>query len=320
MTTAMTTLALSQTLHTDASFADYARAYDALLSAYGVRGTPTFVDAHGLPTFVMRAGSGTPVLFLHGTPATSAVWLPLIARLEGVAAYVVDRPGHGLSGALDYAEVDDLRTHAVEFVDATLDALGLDRVVLAGSSLGGLWALWYALDRPDRVSGIVQAGLPPGMLSPRVPSIFGALSVPWLARLLRKVDPPSPAWTRRLFAMMGDPPEELDARLVDAFTAAQLLPTVEGGTAHLIQRFVGLPGRFLDRRLWLDASDLAHVDHPTQVLWGPADFLGGRTLASRLSPAIPRAELLEVGTGHLPWLQDTPRAAAAIDDFVRRAS
>jgi pimeloyl-ACP methyl ester carboxylesterase len=299
----------------DPEFADYARAYEALQAAHGLRGTPHLIDTNGRRTFVLRAGSGTPVLFLHGSPATSAVWLPLVARLDGIAAYVVDRPGHGLSGPIDYADVHDLRAHAVDFVDATLDALGLETVVLAGNSLGGLWAFWYALDRPHRVRAVVQAGLPPGIQSPRLPAIFGALSVRWLARLIARLDPPSAASTRKLFAMMGD---DVEAGIVDAITAARRLPTVVGGTEHLIQRFVRFPGRFAHRNLWLDADELARIEQRTLVLWGPRDFLGGRALAHRLGQALPRAELVELGTGHLPWLQDAEGSASAIEAFVQR--
>jgi pimeloyl-ACP methyl ester carboxylesterase len=257
------------------------------------------------------------VVFLHGTPATSAVWIPLAARLRGVRAYLVDRPGHGLSGAVDYADVPDLRAHAVAFVSELLDALGLERAVLAGNSLGGLWALWAGLDRPERVSAVVAIGAPPGLLTPRLPRIFGPLAVPWTAKLMQRLDPPSPRSTRRFFRLMGDPPAQLSDSMVDAFTEGLRLPNAEGGMSHMIQHFVAWPGRFVDRHLWLAADELAELRPRVLFVWGRKDFLGDLTVARRTAAALPQAAVVEAGTGHLPWLQDPQGVADAVGSFLR---
>jgi pimeloyl-ACP methyl ester carboxylesterase len=256
------------------------------------------------------------VLFLHGSPATSLVWVPLLARLTGVRAIAIDRPGHGFSGAIDYAHVADIRAHTVAYIDALLDTLGLPRVVVAGSSFGGLCAFWYALARPERVTSILQFGAPPGMLTDRTPPIFGLLSVPWIARLLAAVDKPSHGSTRRLFRMMGDPPDLLDDSLVEAYTTSQRLPTVEGGIAHLVQRACRFPGRFRERSMWLDEKELGRVGQRTLFVWGPKDFVGAPDLGRRVTDAMPDARLAVMGIGHLPWLQDPEGVAAATAEFL----
>lgn len=301
----------------------HAASYERLLAHHALDATATMVDVPApgggpLPTFVLESGSGTPVLFLHGSPATSLVWVPLLARLTGVRAIAIDRPGHGFSGALDYADVPDIRAHTVAYLDALLDSLGLDQVALVGSSFGGLNALWYALERPERVSSVVQLGAPPGMLGDRLPPVFGLLSVRWIARLLAAVDKPSPRWTHRMFRMWGDPPELLHETLVDAYTTSQRLPTVEGGIAHLVQRGCRFPGRFRDRSLWLDEEDLGGVGQPTLFVWGPQDFVGGPEFGRQVAHAMPNAQLVVKGVGHLPWLQDPEGVAAATADFLAR--
>jgi pimeloyl-ACP methyl ester carboxylesterase len=309
----------TRTVCDDPAYGGYARAYDELLGEYDVTAEVS-CPAVG-PTrrvFVARVGTGEPVVFLHGTPATSAVWIPLAARLRGVRAYLVDRPGHGLSSAVDYAQVPDLRTHAVAFVDALLDTLGLERAVLAGNSLGGLWALWSALDLPERVSAVVAIGAPPGLLTPRLPRIFGPLSVPWTAKLMQRLDPPSPRSTRRFFRLMGDPPAQLSDSMVNAFTEGLRLPNAEGGMSHLIQHFVAWPGRFADRRLWLSSEQLAEIEQRVLFVWGRHDFLGDLTVAKRITGALPRATVVEAGTGHLPWLQDPQQVADSVGSFLRR--
>ncbi len=310
-------------------YIDYARSLDRLLAEHGVEVEPRFVDVvvpdpngrwSTQRTFVMEAGHGTPVVFVNGTPATSAVWVPLLAKLSGVRAILVDRPGHGLSGELDYADVPDVRAHAVPFTESLLDALGLDKVVLAGNSFGGLWCLWFASERPQRVSSILLPGVPPGMLHDRAPLIFGLLSVGWVSRVMRWLNPPRPASTRRMFAMMGDPPDQLSDAFVDSYTRGQQLPNAVGGTAHLIQNAARFPGR-MSRRLVLTREELSQIQHETLVLVGPKDFVGDPAEMTRLVAPIPHHRVEVVGVGHLPWLQDRDSVAAAICRFTdRRAS
>ena len=309
----------------DAADVAYARAVDVLMAEHGVEARSRFVttqvDRPGvgrgpLRTWVTESGDGPPVLFVNGTPATAAVWAPLLGSLNGVRTVAVDRPGHGLTGDFDYAELPDLRSHAVSFLESVLDSLELDQVVVAGNSLGGLWALWLAIDSPHRVSGIIQLGLPPALLSDQLPPVFGLLAVPWIATIMSRLDPPSKRSVRRFFRMMGDPPGLLDDAFVEMFVEAQRLSKTEGGTAHLIQRFVRFPGRFASS--WLAADVLAGVRQPTLFVAGRDDFLGGLPAAERMTAAIPGATLEEIGQGHLPWLQDCDGVARSVERFIGR--
>src|SRR6185369_15841483 len=98
-------------------------------------------------------GDGPPILMVHGGGGLAAQWAPLAAELRGRHLFMVDRPGCGLTDGFDYDGVD-LRRHAVSFIDGVLDGLGLDRAVLIGNSMGGLWSLWFAAEHPERVEGI----------------------------------------------------------------------------------------------------------------------------------------------------------------------
>ena len=53
------------------------------------------------------------------------------------------------------------REAAIAFVDEVVAELGLQTSALAGNSMGGTWALWYALARPDRVRRLVLIGSAP---------------------------------------------------------------------------------------------------------------------------------------------------------------
>lgn len=104
-----------------------------------------------------EAGEGRPVVLAHGLTATRRYVLQgsrLLAR-SGHRVISYDARGHGESspapdaGAYEYSDlVGDLRH--------VLDELGLDRPVLAGSSMGAATALALALAEPERASALVQ--------------------------------------------------------------------------------------------------------------------------------------------------------------------
>src|SRR5919106_4253518 len=105
----------------------------------------------GRRVHVIEAGEGAPVVFLHGSGTSSLSALSLIEHLQGVRIIALDRPGDGLSDPVDVPR-ERFREAAVEFLDETVDELGLESFALAGGSMGGTWALWYALARPERRS------------------------------------------------------------------------------------------------------------------------------------------------------------------------
>ncbi|SDZ24878.1 alpha/beta fold hydrolase [Herbiconiux ginsengi] len=108
--------------------------------------------------FRMR-GSGPAVVLLHGTSANHAVWEPVGDALAGRATVVaLDQRGHGRSDkpATGYTGPD-----FADDVVTVLDALGLERAVVAGHSLGGRNAWLAAARHPDRVSGVVVVDYTP---------------------------------------------------------------------------------------------------------------------------------------------------------------
>jgi haloalkane dehalogenase len=98
-----------------------------------------------------ESGSGTPIVFLHGNPASSYVWRDILPGVGGGRLLTPDLIGMGRSGKPDipYAFADHAR-----YLDAWFDALGLDRVVLVGHDWGGALAFDWAARHPDRVLGV----------------------------------------------------------------------------------------------------------------------------------------------------------------------
>jgi pimeloyl-ACP methyl ester carboxylesterase len=105
-----------------------------------------------------RLGQGRPVVLLHGLADDHTMWRHIAGSLPGAETIALDLPGHGSSPAIpEGARLDDLAATVL----ATLDAAGLDRVVLVGLSMGGGIAQTIALDAPDRVEALVLVSSSP---------------------------------------------------------------------------------------------------------------------------------------------------------------
>jgi haloalkane dehalogenase len=98
-----------------------------------------------------ETGTGTPFVFLHGNPTSSHIWRHVLPAMgPGVRGLAPDLIGMGQSGKPDigYSFADHAR-----YLDAFIDALGLDKVVLVGHDWGGALAFDWAARHPGRVLG-----------------------------------------------------------------------------------------------------------------------------------------------------------------------
>ena len=111
----------------------------------------------------VEAGSGTPLVFLHGFGSCAEAWYQQAAAFSArfrVIAY--DSVNHGHSSNSPRGEPEPDRADELE---GFLDALGIERPVLAGNSIGALTLLRWAVRHPDRSLALVPSGmgvLPPG--------------------------------------------------------------------------------------------------------------------------------------------------------------
>ncbi|TGQ50331.1 alpha/beta fold hydrolase [Mesorhizobium sp. M1C.F.Ca.ET.193.01.1.1] len=105
-------------------------------------------------TSFVRAGSGAPVLFIHGVGMNAAIWQPQIERMaDRFDVIAIDMLGHGRSPLPpEAAELADYARQAIRL----LDHLGLAKVSVVGHSMGALVAQELALQAPERVSRIVS--------------------------------------------------------------------------------------------------------------------------------------------------------------------
>lgn len=108
----------------------------------------------GVVDIVARVrGAGPAVVLLHGTSANYAVWEPVADALEDHATVIaLDQRGHGRSGKPEtgYSGPD-----FVADIVTVLDALGIEKAVVAGHSLGARNSWLAGALHPERVAGVV---------------------------------------------------------------------------------------------------------------------------------------------------------------------
>jgi pimeloyl-ACP methyl ester carboxylesterase len=96
--------------------------------------------------------AGSPIVFLHGLGVDASCWGEVIEALPDFECIAIDLPGHGKAPLVGpVPTVADFAAHVMSEVTR----LGLSRMILVGTSLGGLVAQHIAATTPDRVDRLV---------------------------------------------------------------------------------------------------------------------------------------------------------------------
>jgi pimeloyl-ACP methyl ester carboxylesterase len=100
---------------------------------------------------VSIGGAGVPMVFLHGLGLNRRAYIRLLSRVAGLGFRVIaiDAPGHG--DTRDLPPAADGFAERTTLVLRTMDALGIEKAVLAGHSMGGRMAIQLAATAPERV-------------------------------------------------------------------------------------------------------------------------------------------------------------------------
>jgi pimeloyl-ACP methyl ester carboxylesterase len=120
------------------------------------------IHRDGVSLYYEVHGSGPPLLLTHGYSSTSQMWDGQIEALSKHHKLVVwDMRGHGRS---DYPSDPAAYSEALTVADmaALLDAVGADRAIVGGLSLGGYMSLAFYRAYPERVSALLIIDTGPG--------------------------------------------------------------------------------------------------------------------------------------------------------------
>ena len=280
---------------------EFKMAQQQLLKKYAVSAKSRFIKLQkpALTAHVLEAGRGDPVLMLHGGGNFACQFAPLIAVLQqDTQVFALDRPGCGLTDKVDYRDVA-LRQHAIDVVTSMLDELGLPRAHIVGHSMGGWWALVFALAKPERVNKLVLLGEPawsgpiPHAPPPAAknPTLEGVRAV-YSARLVTDI--------RRV-------PDEM----FEASLAANRLPGAALSWDTLITKFLGdRVGTYHLR------PELKNLKPETLFIWGNEDKFGPPVLGQEMAAMTSRARCEALSdAGHLIWVDQPERCAQLIREF-----
>lgn len=242
------------------------------------------------------SAAGPALVLLPGPTDSWRSYEPVLERLPAsIRAVAVSQRGHGDSDKPPSGfGIEDFAADVVPL----LDALGIERAVLAGHSGSCLVARRVAIDSPGRVAGLVLEASP----------------------LTLKGDERLEGLINSLLAQLEDPIDRAFARQVVVGTSS---PEV---SPEVIELFTGellkVPARvwremFTALARYDDTAELGAITAPALLLWGDADDLVDRAAQDTLAACIRTAELLVYpGVGHTPRWEDPARFAADVAAFV----
>lgn len=247
--------------------------------------------------------AGLPaVVFLHAFPLNGGMWAAQAQALAGRARRLsFDVRGFGRS---PLSPTPFLFEHLVDDLLALLDARGIERALLVGSSMGGYVALRAAERAPERVAGLLLAGTQ-------------AAADANAAKLKRA------GGVRQLLAGGVD-------AYVEDFLKGALSPETHRGRAPVVgeaRRIIGesSPSALVHGLVALatrtDTTEaLPSFAAPTRVVVGADDGITPPAVAEKLARAIPGADLHVLpGAGHLVSLELPERFNELLTELVDRA-
>jgi pimeloyl-ACP methyl ester carboxylesterase len=243
----------------------------------------SFVEAAGCRVRLRRGGAGEPLLFLHGASGAPAI-MPFMEKLaQRFEVLVPEHPGWGKSDEPEWLEnIHDVAYFYLDF----LKVLGLSRVTIVGSSMGGWIAMELAVRDTARLKSLVLAS-PAGVAAPGVQPADIFLMPP--EEMVRNLFVDQKLADERLAAPMT--PEALDVALKNRHTTARLAWEPR------------LHDPFLPK--WLH-----RIDVPVKIIWGKQDRILPVGFVAEYRRLLPTAEIRIVeNCGHLPH-------AEKVEEFV----
>jgi pimeloyl-ACP methyl ester carboxylesterase len=270
------------------------------------------LELHGHRVIYRTAGSGPPVVLIHGMVNSSRHWESVALRLaDDYTVIAPDLIGHGDSATPrgDYS----LGAHAAAIRDL-LAAIGVDRATIVGHSLGGGVAMqffWQFPERTERLALVSSGGLG-HHVSPllRSAALPGATPLLWLAS------------HRRVVSAIWDLGERLRRRgagtgaYVQAVARA-LRPLEDRGAR---QAFLQTLRSVIDvRGQRVSARDRLHLldGFPTLIVWGERDNTIPLSHGLEAHEAVPDSRFATLPrAAHFPHLEDPEGLAAVLCHFL----
>lgn len=256
-----------------------------------------FIHANGIVLHYKEEGNaaGVPLVFINSLGTDFRTWddvVPYFAADYRIIRH--DKRGHGSSDCPPppYA----IRDHATDLADL-LDALNVEQAILVGISVGGMIALDFAAQHPNRVQRLVLCDTAPKIGTPDM-------------------------WNERIDTIR----QHGMAHLGDAILARWFAPDfgmkhpdAYSGYYNMLTRipvdgYTGTCEALRDADLW---SHVEQITVPTLVLCGAEDLGTTPEMAHQLADALPNGTCqIIAGAGHLPCIEQPDVMAQKIAHFL----
>jgi pimeloyl-ACP methyl ester carboxylesterase len=261
----------------------------------------------------LEAGTGSPIVFLHGLLVNANLWRKVVAKLSPeVRCIALDLPLG--SHTLPMPQGADLTPHGLaDLIADAVEALALGEVTLVGNDTGGALCQMVVTRRPDRIGRLVltscdyRDNFPPPMfryfkLAAAIPGAMKLLMAPMRLRAPRRLP----------FAFGWLVKRPIDRQAEDSY----LLPgMVIDGVERDLKRVI----KGLDTRYTNEAADrLGEFHKPALIAWSRDDRFFKPAHAKRLAQDLPNARLEWIENARTFSPEDEPdRLAELIASFVR---
>lgn len=249
------------------------------------------VTVTGCKVHLRRAGSGEPLLFLHGAGGIPA-WFPCFDQLsESFDLLAPDHPSFGRSETPEW--LDDMSDMAYFYLDF-LEQLGLENVHVMGQSLGGWIALEVAVRSTERIRSLTLVGSA-GIRVKGKPAADIFMMAP-------------EDLVRELYVDQSLADQVLSKELTEEEQDIQILNRV--ATARL-----GWQPRLFNPSLrkWLH-----RIDVPTHIVWGDQDRIIPPDYAEEFKSLLKGSSVTIIPeSGHLPHVEKAKPFVEAVSGFIK---
>ncbi len=271
------------------------------------------ITLHGRRVIYRIAGSGPPVVLIHGMLNSSSHWQSVAMELARDHTVIApDLIGHGDSAAPrgDYS----LGAHAASIRDL-LAAIGIDRASIVGHSLGGGVAMQFFYQFPQRVERLVL--ISSGGLGREVSPMLRTAALPGVSALLSLTIQP-----RVLGALAGGGRRLRERALAGGVylqAIARALRPLENADAR--QAFLTTLRSVIDvRGQRVSATDRLYLleSMPTMIVWGERDNTIPLVHGRRAHEAIPHSFFRTLpDAAHFPHLEDPGGLSRLLREFFQ---
>lgn len=252
----------------------------------------SYVVVDGCRTRLRRGGSGPTVLYLHGANGAAAIQ-PFMEKLASDFDLLVpEHPGFGLSDEPEW--LDNIEDLAFFYLDL-LDELGLHKVHVVGSSLGGWLAMEMAIRNPERFHSLSLIGT----AGVRVPGVQPGDIFLWTPETAARNTFFNQAIADQVLSVIPTTEEEQDVILKNRHTVALLAWQPRLFNPHLTK--------------WLH-----RIRMPVKLIWGDHDKIIPLAVGEALCSQLPDAQL-EVfkDCGHLPQVEFPEAFSQSVKIFIQ---